>query len=183
MRKIFLAVGLVSLLAGVANAQDKLLPPEGEDLPGVPGACAIPGNLIQNCGFETGTPAPWALFDPTGFTAVSSNPVYAHTGNWGLFSGPVELLGSVSQTIPTTVGGGYMFSFWLRNGAPVGGTPNQWRVSFGGQVLAGATDAPDFGYTQFTYCTMASGLTTEVKFEFRQDPSFFGLDDVVVIGG
>lgn len=89
-----------------------------------PSICsAVPGNAIQNCGFEDGNFATWTLTGNTGFTGVTDNPIYVNSGTYGAQLGPVGSDGTLSQ-------------------------------SFAGNTL---------------------------MFVYRQDPAWWGLDDVVAV--
>jgi len=144
-------------------------------------ACSVSGNLVVNCGFETGTFASWTAVDASGFTSVIAGAAHAG-GNFGVSTGPVAVPGTISQTITTAAGAGatYNLSFWLANLS--GSTPNSFSVSFGGVVLTTLTNSAAFAYTQFTFNNvLATGTTTPLVFTFRHDPSFWNFDDVIVV--
>src|SRR5947208_1219010 len=64
---------------------------------------AIAGNLVTNCGFETGSLSGWSLTGNTGFTGVAGGGT-PHTGSFGVFEGPVGSDGFLNQTLPTVAG-------------------------------------------------------------------------------
>ena len=139
--------------------------------------CTVGGNIVNNCGFETGNTTGWTVVDPTGFTGVNSGS--AHSGGFGLFSGPVGLLGTLTQNLVTVPGQTYNLSFWLAN---LAGPTNQFQVSFNGVVLQTITNSAAFAYTQFTFNgLLATGASTQLQFGFRHDPSFWDFDDVIVV--
>lgn len=74
----------------------------------------------------------------------------------------------------------YSLSLWLRH---QGGGPNAFRIEWGGQVLFNASNLGNFDFTQFAFDNLvATGPSTLLRFGFREDPSFFQLDDVSVQG-
>jgi len=76
-------------------------------------------------------------------------------------------------TLATTAGSLYNFSFWL---STRGGPPNDFSASFNGVTVYSVTDAPAFGYTQFTLTgLLATSKSTMLQFSFRQDPRFWRL--------
>jgi len=139
--------------------------------------CQISGNLVQNCGFETGDFTGWTQSGNTGFTSVST--FYAFSGNYGAQLGPVGSDGFLTQLVgdnSTT----YDVSFELYND---GGAPNDFTVYWNGvDVGPDLVDAPNFSYTLFSGVLAGnSGAgSNEITFAFRQDPSYWGLDSVVV---
>lgn len=80
------------------------------------------GNLVTNCGFETGNFYAWTQSGNTSFMGVT-NGAFAASGNFGAFLGPVGSDGFLSQVV---------------------------------------------------------GNTNTISFQNRQDPSFWGLDSIVV---
>ena len=139
--------------------------------------CTVAGNLVVNCGFETGTFSGWTNSGNTGFTGVDGGS--AHSGSFGAFFGPVGSLGFITQNLVTMPGATYNLSFWLRND---GGTPNQFTASWNGVVLQTITNGAAMAYTQFTFNgLLATGASTPLQFGFRQDPAFWAFDDVIVV--
>ncbi len=148
--------------------------PDGVD---IPSECdSVSGNLVANCGFETGTFASWTRSGDQGFTSI--DPGSAHSGNFGLDTGPVGGLGFFAQNLATTPGARYNLSFWLDNEPPP--SPSRFQVSWGGTVIFDSSDLPQFTYRQYCWVGTAPSDSTELKFGFQQVPSFFHFDDVVV---
>ncbi len=140
--------------------------------------CTVGGNIVNNCGFETGNFTGWTAIDPSGFTAVTAGS--AHSGSFGVSTGPVGTLGTLTQNLVTVPGQTYNLTFWLSNLS--GSTPNQFQVSFNGVVLQTLTNSAAFAYTQFTFNgLLATGASTQLQFGFRHDPSFWNFDDVIVV--
>ena len=138
----------------------------------------VSGNLVVNCGFETGNTSGWTLGGDTTFTGVSGPP-YNNSGNFGLFEGPVGSDGSISQLVGDN-STNYEISFYLMS---EGGAPNSFTASWNGNTLLSLVDAQAFGYTLYTFdVTGNSGAgSNSLVFTFRQDPAFWGLDDVSVV--
>ena len=110
-------------------------------------ASVIPAraNLITDPGFESCTGYGAAIPD---WTSANVSCSYAHTGTFGAgFTGSATL----SQTITTTIGDNYDFSFWLAVYSPSSFPlpPASFTVSFGSDEV---TDflVPVFSITQAT---------------------------------
>jgi len=143
---------------------------------------ALSQNIVTNPGFETGNFSGWTNSGNTGFTSVITSPSSVHSGTFAASFGPIGSLGYLSQTLTTTPGGIYDLSFWLKNGSSV--APNEYQVFWDGVEIIDITNSASFPYTLESYSNLnAASLSTELKFGFRHDPSFFYLDDVSVTGG
>lgn len=132
-------------------------------------------NLVQNGSFETGSFSNWSLSGNTGYTSVNSG--YSESGTYAALFGPVGSVGTLSQMLTTVAGDSYTVSFWLEN---MGSRPNSFSASFGSSVLTSLTNARTFGYTLYSYVVTATSSTTNLSFSFRQDPSYWALDNVSV---
>ncbi len=157
-RRIRLAVAMLGLVAGIS----------GQARAGV--------NLVLNGGFETGDFSDWTLGGNGGFISITQD---AHTGNFAASFGAVgsPTLLSQSQDLATTAGRDYEISFWLKN---QGGPTNAFTASFGGTSLISLVNQQASPYTEYRFIATATSNLTSLQFGFRQDPSFWHFDDVVV---
>lgn len=138
--------------------------------------------LVSNGGFETGDFTDWTLGGNTGFTGVGGNfsGVDPASGAYQGYFGAVGSTTSLDQTIATTDGGSYTFSFDLYD---FGGAPNSFSANFGSTNVVSLTDDPGMPYTHYSFTVLAQGPSTDVNFTIRQDPSYYLLDNVSVQGG
>jgi len=142
----------------------------------IPSICdSIAGNLVANCGFETGTFSSWTQSGNTGSTDTDGD---IHSGSLDAEFGPIGSLGFITQNLSTTVGGTYDLAFWLQNDS---GTPvNHFEAAWNGVIIFALDDSPAFSYTLFTFPVTATSASTPLQFGFRHDPSFWDFDDVSV---
>jgi hypothetical protein len=181
MRRVgswFALFSICALLTGVAAAQEKKLPKlVVKGVNGVGGSIcdAVDGNLVANCGFETGDFTYWDQSGNLSFTFVAPVPF---SGNFAAQFGPADDLGFISQLIPTEPGQSYDGGLFLRNA----GRPNHFQVYWNGDLLGDFVDLDDFDYTLVSGTGLiATDALTEIKLGFYNVPDFFFLDDVVVV--
>jgi len=141
------------------------------------GGFQLSSERIINGGFETGNFMGWTLSGNTGFTGVNSDIV--HSGRYSAYMGPVGSEGFLAQIFPTTPGATYVLDYWLQHN---GGTPCSFHAMINGVDILGSvtTDPAAFNYREFMFTFTAAGSQTELKFGFREDPSYYHLDDVSV---
>jgi hypothetical protein len=132
--------------------------------------------LVQNGGFETGDFTYWDESGNSVFDNVSGDALFVHSGLFGAEFGPVGSPGYISQTVPTTPGGQYLFSFWLDS--PDGDGPNELTAVWNGYTVSDQTNLPGFGWTNYQFTVTATGSYSTLELGFRDDTSFLGLDDV-----
>jgi hypothetical protein len=140
-------------------------------------------NLVTNGSFETGDFSGWTLSGDSSFVGVcnvSTCPggFAPQDGNFAGYFGPVGDTATISQNIATTPGDSYSLSFYLAN--PEGGTPNYFAVTFGTSTFSFSNFGVAFGWQQFTLTTLATSDQTPLSFTFRNDPSYWFLDNVSV---
>ncbi len=138
-----------------------------------------PQPLVADGGFETGDFGPWNFVGDTNSSFVgdaADYPLYVHSGNYAALFGQGGSLARVSQTISTLTGQIYLLSFWLAN--PVGGTPNEAQVLWNGNLIFDQKNSLAFDLTNVQMTVAATSASSVLAFGFRNDPDFFGLDDV-----
>ncbi len=141
---------------------------------------AVAGNLVSNCGFETDNLTGWTTGGNFEFTGVASGNLYDYTadsGSYFLYMGPVGPDGTLSQTLTTSDGTDYTFSFYL---ASVGDDPSDFSAYWDDTQLLSLTD-PNSGaaYTLYWYSVTGTGSDT-IQLDFRDNPAYIALDDISV---
>jgi hypothetical protein len=153
---------------------------------------ASAANLVTNGGFETGDFTGWSISGPQTsgpyitvlgpfMDAVQLNPYNGSNYFAGLgFNGSD---GTISQTIATTPGTTYAFSY-AYFAEP--GTPNDFTASFGGNpVFSVVNDTSDntnpITWSQQSYIVTATSTSTVISFTSRNDPDYDGLDSVSLV--
>ena len=152
---------------------------------------------LENGGFEAGDFNIWTLtgngiIDGSIYNAVITADTFVnnvgtnfiHSGTYGAFLGDSPQIGTISQTLNTFPGQGYLLSFWLAN--PTSGSVQQFFVNWNTNSpvtnrIYYLTNPPVLPWTNITFVVSATGTNTTLQFGARNDPNGFGLDDVTVI--
>jgi hypothetical protein len=141
-------------------------------------------SLVQNGGFETGGYSPWNLVDNGGPDLVDNGTyITPHSGTYAFAFGQASSLAYLSQNLPTLPGQGYLLSFWLSN--PTSGTTEQFMANWNTNATSTNTlysllNPGVLAWTNLNFVVTATGTNTTLQFAVRNDPDYFGLDDVSV---
>jgi hypothetical protein len=130
-------------------------------------------NLVTDPGFESCPTDP----PPPGWSGTAGCNINAHTGSWAAgFEGSSNL----SQSIPTTAGTMYDFSFWVSSVNLT--TPNQFTATFGAdQVLDLVNTIPTtYTFEDFTVTATAASTTVTFAGTAQSGDGAWLLDDVSV---
>jgi hypothetical protein len=141
-------------------------------------ASVHPIPLLQNAGFELGDFTGWDRSGNLGSTFVSTNKLYAMTGYYGAQFGQVGSLGFISQNVATVPGQSYLIGCTLYVQTPF--TNAEFTVSWNGAILMDVTNIGLLGQVPFEFPVTASGTNSVLQFGFRNDPKYFGFDNVFV---
>ena len=153
----------------------------------------VAGNVVSNCGFETGSLAPWMVSGADAGLGGGLNGAYygtemsdpfdgglPHSGSYEAYLAPVDGL-TLSETLPTVAGRNYFVSFALRNDALPPNYTNDFVVMFGGNTLGTISDLGAGGYGTYTFASTAVGTSTSLAFFTLNPAGQFDLDDVSVV--
>lgn len=154
---------------------------------------AIAGpNLIVNGDFESGDTG-WQKGDnmTIGLVSTTDRGKSAGTGCIGPECLELPNYASLNQTIHTSVGKTYEFSFWV---AEYLGSPSGFAVYWDGNLIERVTDPANNSltfignnvfegtWTQFTYKGLvASSASTGIELRGRHDPGGLHIDDISVV--
>jgi hypothetical protein len=132
-------------------------------------------NLVTDPGFESCTSL--SQNPPPGWTGAANcidAPSRVHSGGWSARFG---VSGALSQSIATTVGDTYDFSFWLSGGS----SNSSFTASFGSGMVLNLSNTPLPGYTFEDFTVSATAATTMISFAAGSSASdLWFLDDVSV---
>ncbi len=151
--------------------------------------CATPGNLVMNCGFETGDLSGWTVLGDT--TGVGVDTFDAHSGTYGAF---LAGYGSVAagntnytdlrQMLSTKLGQRYSLRYYTAYFPSATVRPdNVFFAEIGGSRIdaslqSNVTSAPWTLDGSFLFTAAASA--TQLDFLAEDANFFFSLDDVAV---
>lgn len=135
--------------------------------------------LVLNGDFESGDLTDWsssgdAFVDDGTYTMLAP-----YAGTYFAALGTIGFPGYISQTLPTTAGATYLLSLWLDS--PDGATPNEFSTSWNHQTIFGQSNISAIGWTNLQFVVKATASSTVLRFDFRDDPSYLGLDNVSVV--
>jgi len=156
---------------------------------------AAAGNLVANCGFETGDFTDWTL---SGTYALSQSNLFgvdsydAYSGGYGAYFGnTASTPGTYSaannlvmtQDITLVAGEQYTLSFFLAQSTPIyTGYTNYFGVTFNGTSLLSETGAAATnGFVEYTYTVTGVGGSNALAFAAQNDDGDWSLDDIELI--
>ena len=170
-------------LTGLAQSGPQIDTTAPTSTPPSPTSGTTPVDLVANGSFGTDSLSGWTLggnytstfYGPEIFTDTNAEGASTYAAEMG----SVGSDGSISQTIATTAGQKYQLTFWLANDLNgAGTTPNDFTAKWNGTSLLSLTNAPQQGYTEYTYDVVATSSSTTLEFDARQDPSSWSLDNI-----
>jgi hypothetical protein len=147
-------------------------------------------NLVTNGNFDansppsqtaplgwTFTPAPNGSDFYVGNEGAYNNVSPPNTANFGATSSFDD---TISQTIVTVAGQRYTLSYELAHDST--NSANDFSASWGGVTIPGSVlvNAAAFGFTNYSFTLTATSNSTDLAFNGRENPAWYGLDNVDV---
>jgi hypothetical protein len=128
------------------------------------------------------TITPYSL--PGNFVLAHTYPSAARGGAYFEVAGPYATPGGIQQTVQTLPGVTYTIGWWVKvQGAYIrsGDAAPTVSISFNGVVLDTITNDIALDYQQRTYSVTATGYSAVLSIQYRDDPSYFYIDDISCI--
>ena len=162
------------------------------------GVCALvrqvnAQNIVADPGFEASADDPngnafspaWTLVETNGFSVVGGDSALAHSGNnYAALSPDFDATGSLFQTLSTTPGASYDFSFWMAHDVSTAIDTTNFIEVFWNGAPAPVWSFPDVqvqGYLNYVVPNLtATGTSTTLEFRYHDNDDFFRVDDVSV---
>jgi hypothetical protein len=138
----------------------------------------VAANLVTDPGFENCTTVNAA--PPLGWTGTAACNPAPHSETWAaIFGAPADTL---SQSIATTPGAIYDFSFWVELIATGTAPASTFTASFGGDQVLNLSNITGFGYNLEDFTVTAAAANTTISFTGVTGAArdAFLLDDVSV---
>lgn len=85
----------------------------------------------------------------------------------------------LSQMLPTISGHTYVLDFELAHDNT--NSANDFSASWNGSSVLSLVNVASFDYTEYTFSVVASGASTDLAFAGRENPAWYGLDNVSVV--
>jgi hypothetical protein len=165
-------VGLLSGVIGVFCA----MPSFGSSL-----CDAVPGNLVANCGFETGDLTDWPVTAASSGSLVGVDGADINSGSFDAFFGAVDGINDyIDQSIVTNAGDLYNISFYVDASNEGVATPDEFVANWDGTNLLTIPGATGSGYESYSFAETASTTSTDLQFGGASVDGFYYLDDVSV---
>ena len=144
---------------------------------------AVAGNLVMNCGFETGDFSHWTVTNAASrsFIAVINNPPLVHSGNFVAEFGALGTTDdSISQVLSTTASRSFDLSFFVMSAGDTFPRDADFSASWDGfRIFSAPVPKLGFPYAKFSFVVPGHGID-QLRFAGRNVESFYYLDDVVV---
>lgn len=140
----------------------------------------VSGNLIQNCGFETGDLTGWGT-QPAASGSLFGPSNFANTGNFSVAFGAVDqLFDTITQVFTTIPGHTYsvQLAFWSDGSTPNAAFTGWFDGSY--HLLGGGTNLPAYNWITADWDFVASGFFAGLVISGYDTPSYVYVDDVVV---
>lgn len=153
----------------------------------VTGSVIVGQSLILNGGFETGDFTDWNTNGDQGYPynfVDNGTYISPHSGSYAAALGQLGSQANFTQTVTTVPGQKYLLSLWLEN--PEAGSasnPQQFTVTWNKTTLMNQVNPPYFGWSNIQFVVTATHTSTTLDLAARNDPYYYGLDDVTLTAG
>ncbi len=140
------------------------------------GASTASANLVANGDFETGDFTNWTLVADPSFTFVDTG--FGNDATKVVWLGEAGGHGTLTQSIATNIGWTYEVSVDF---AGDGDDPSFFSSTFGGVTGVSLNNpAFDLDFSTYTYNVLATSATSDLVFEFQDNPGFINMDNASV---